>query len=798
MRSKRRRPQFESLEARDVPAALASLTGGVLAVTGTRAADTITVRQSSVQLTVDGVAGTFAAASVASVVVNGLAGNDVIDVRGLTKPVSLDGGAGSDRFLIDPGEAVTLRAYDSTDRLDYSSPDGLANGVRVAGGFVTIRNDGVLSLTGSGGTRTVMSGVSRLLQSYGSTGSPVATVLASGRLQQSFDGLSYSTIGLGGSLTSLAEVRDSAGRQVLLALRWDGVLSRIDINGATYLSGVQTLMQSRNAAGLPVATVLRGGQLQQSFDGLAYSTVDLGGGLTSLAEVRDSAGRQVILALRWDGVLSRIDINGTTFLSGVQALVQSHNGAGLPVATILRGGQLQQSFDGLSYSTIDLGGGLTSLAEVRDSAGRQVILALRGDAVLWRIDINGSTYLTGVQALMQSHNGSGLPVATILLGGQLQQSFDGRIYSPIDLGGSLTALAEVRNGWGWQVILALRSDGVLWRIDTNGSTYLTGVRNLVQSHNGAGLPVAVILRGGQWQQSLDGVTYSAVVNASANYQAATLSGLSADRTAVLSPQAAVYDPTKWAMNGYNLRDISQGASNTCTIGAALASAVAQHYDLGSRIKYDGGGWYEVYLYEFGWVRTYFDGRVDPTDYQPTTRQVTVIDAQGRPSTLTVIDSYWALLFNRAFTTVQAHVDWTKPQPNDSSWYRPLGVEWPGVPWHSPKNAGFALAGGDKNNWDTSEDSALSHLRDNLSLGSICIVSTTDTRYGGQPIPALNWIDRSIGYNHEWAITGLRQDASGTWLVSLYNPFGYGIELSWDDFKAGFDTITMVTRSGVNY
>jgi hypothetical protein len=92
MRSKRRRPQFESLEARDVPAVLASLAGGVLAVTGTQAADTITVRQSSGQLTVDGVAGTFNAASVASVVVNVLAGDDVIDIRGLTKPVSLDGG----------------------------------------------------------------------------------------------------------------------------------------------------------------------------------------------------------------------------------------------------------------------------------------------------------------------------------------------------------------------------------------------------------------------------------------------------------------------------------------------------------------------------------------------------------------------------------------------------------------------------------------------------------------------------------------------------------------------------------
>jgi hypothetical protein len=113
----------------------------------------------------------------------------------------------------------------------------------------------------------------------------------------------------------------------------------------------------------------------------------------------------VILALRADGVLWRIDANGTTYQTGVQALVQSRTGAGLPVATVLRGGQLQQSFDGLSYSTVDLGGSLTTLAEVRDAAGRQVILALRADGVLWRIDSNGTTYVTNVAAFTLESGG---------------------------------------------------------------------------------------------------------------------------------------------------------------------------------------------------------------------------------------------------------------------------------------------------------------------------------------------------------------------------------------------------------
>lgn len=88
-----------ALETREVPT-VASLTNGILTVTGTDNAETITVRQSTTSITVDGVAGSFAVGSVSQIKVNALGGNDTVRLNQsgavVTKTTVVWGGSGND------------------------------------------------------------------------------------------------------------------------------------------------------------------------------------------------------------------------------------------------------------------------------------------------------------------------------------------------------------------------------------------------------------------------------------------------------------------------------------------------------------------------------------------------------------------------------------------------------------------------------------------------------------------------------------------------------------------------------
>ena len=94
-----RKLTFDALEAREVPAT-AVLTDGSLLITGTDNADTITVRQTATAITVSGVTGSFPRASVTTVRINALGGDDTIklDVAGaaVTKPAVIRAGSGDD------------------------------------------------------------------------------------------------------------------------------------------------------------------------------------------------------------------------------------------------------------------------------------------------------------------------------------------------------------------------------------------------------------------------------------------------------------------------------------------------------------------------------------------------------------------------------------------------------------------------------------------------------------------------------------------------------------------------------
>ena len=102
----------EQLEDRSLTAGLtATLTNGVLTVAGTSDADSIVLKQASGLVSITGVSGTFAAASIQSVVVNGGAGNDVVTLNQLVaptwnKPVSVTSSGGDDVIRLPDGRTV--------------------------------------------------------------------------------------------------------------------------------------------------------------------------------------------------------------------------------------------------------------------------------------------------------------------------------------------------------------------------------------------------------------------------------------------------------------------------------------------------------------------------------------------------------------------------------------------------------------------------------------------------------------------------------------------------------------------
>lgn len=99
------RLHVHDLEARTVPAVTATLSGGTLAVTGTSANDTITVRElAGNRLVVNGVMiqsngqffNTIPAGSASRVYVFGSSGNDTINVQTVTRKATIIGGVGDD------------------------------------------------------------------------------------------------------------------------------------------------------------------------------------------------------------------------------------------------------------------------------------------------------------------------------------------------------------------------------------------------------------------------------------------------------------------------------------------------------------------------------------------------------------------------------------------------------------------------------------------------------------------------------------------------------------------------------
>jgi hypothetical protein len=231
----------------------------------------------------------------------------------------------------------------------------------------------------------VASGVSHEVQSWGGGGSPVPVFVSNNRFQQTNDGVNVSTIDLNGAVNALAEGRDAAGRQVLYVLRQDGMLYKDTATGVGALAtGVTTLIQSWDGYGRSVPLFLANGRFQQTNDGVNIATIDLGGTIMALADGRNTAGQQVIYALRKDNVLLEDTSTGVRALaSGVTTLIQSWDGYGRPLPLFLANGRFQQTNDGVNIATIDLRGTITQLARTGATPLGQIIYALRSDGVLF-------------------------------------------------------------------------------------------------------------------------------------------------------------------------------------------------------------------------------------------------------------------------------------------------------------------------------------------------------------------------------------------------------------------------------
>jgi len=102
----------------------AALSNGTLTVTGTNSAETITInRNSSARITVTGVTATFAAGSVARIVVNAQGGSDTITITGAVGsnvPSTINAGEGNDLIATGLGDDVIF-GQGGFDTVNYSA-----------------------------------------------------------------------------------------------------------------------------------------------------------------------------------------------------------------------------------------------------------------------------------------------------------------------------------------------------------------------------------------------------------------------------------------------------------------------------------------------------------------------------------------------------------------------------------------------------------------------------------------------------------------------------------------------------
>jgi Ca2+-binding RTX toxin-like protein len=489
-----RRRQFEALEKREMMAAsiLASFNPSerVLSIEGTPGNDTILVQNHSDRISISGsaiqtisggvvtYADSISAASISRIEIKSLDGNDSIRMQEsgtLTKPaipMYIWGGLGND-FIKGGSAADRLFGEGGNDYVYGEAGNDLVYG----GDGVDVLDGGLgkdyVNATGSDGPQH-----DRLLWSPG---------------DDDFQGKAYDPYWSNDHLVYKAQ----AGDVVEIYARAFVVNGHVKSIGS--VSDIQRIEIETPEGKAESVTVVRGDK-DAFLSRFGYSTkpifkndqVSNPAPYLNEAKGQDTNGSQVGFILRSDGVLMRNNSYGNTSKSAtnVESIIQTRNGQGKNGILLHRDGQLQMTYDGLTFETIDLGGQLLAIAEGRDSTG-QIFFALRQDGVLFKIDgPHGTSVLGyGVTKLIQSKTGTGIPVVIVLRNNHVEQISDGMIFSAIDIGAPLQALAEGRDSTG-QIFYLLRQDGVLFKIDgPNGtSTVSRDVTSLKAIKNGLGVP----------------------------------------------------------------------------------------------------------------------------------------------------------------------------------------------------------------------------------------------------------------------------------------------------------------------
>jgi hypothetical protein len=138
----------------------------------------------------------------------------------------------------------------------------------------------------------------------------------------------------------------------------------------------------------------------------------------------------------------------------------------------------------------------------QNTAGEVVVFLLGSDGTLWQDSpaTGLSVFEHNVQTLLQTVNSAAMPCPVFLQSGQLRDSLDDNPadVGTIDLGGTITQIAQGRNAAGQQVIYALArngtaSNGTLIEITPTGSLYFPGVEAMIQSQNSACVPIIYVL-----------------------------------------------------------------------------------------------------------------------------------------------------------------------------------------------------------------------------------------------------------------------------------------------------------------
>lgn len=617
----------------------------------------------------------------------------------------------------------------------------------------------------------------------------------------------------------------------LVDLRYDGTLASRPLaaqgsgHWTNIASKVSTVIQSRGGDGIPVSVFLANGHYQECKDGLTVRNIDLGGTVSALAEGRNPAGQQVLYALRTNGVLWVFHPATTRTMSGVQTLIQSWDGTGTPVPLLLRDGLFQQSNDGVTLSTIGLGGRITHLASGGNTPYQQVIYALREDGTLFANNASGVRVIAdgmdGIEAMQTDaysrlwllRRDDGTPHWEYAAGGLPSASMDGGVLTIFGTASADTITvrsvgnAMIVTGPSGVSVFAYSSVSRIVvqagvgndRVDLSGIVAQTIGQLLV------GIPAEIFagggddsvtgwrgsdtirggggndqLRGGWGDDTLIGGSGGDTLYGD-DGEDVLIGGGGSDRLyggPGRNTYRDVFNPTQWAVNGMNREDVQQGTGGTCTLLATLA-AVASRGVLNSRVSYLGNSQYRVQLYTRGFLGigvkvTYqtvtFDGTWYDHDAQPTRGR----DSLGQPSGALVGD-FWTTLFQRAVLQERG-VNWRDPATMENwSW--------------ELHHAHFTLLGDDKE----AGLSTPATLRSQLLSGEILTAGTRSATNAG------------IVKDHAYAVLSVYRTTGG-WRVQLYNPHGFDgtsgaiwgqndgfLDIPWNTFAANFETYCRTRR-----